>query len=175
MKLKIMSLVAAAGLFFASCGTTYQSTSDNAAYNVTVSEGIRSNFYASYPDATNIVWNHYDAAQVPIDWEMTGWTVLDNDDYAVTFNMGGNNYYAWYDSNGNLIGSTYAISDYSKLPYAVNSLLQTNYKDYTIEAVQREMWGSKTAYELKLKGQGDSKIKLLVDSNGTILKEKLKD
>ena len=105
----------AAGLFVASCGTTYTSTSDNAAYNVTVPAGVRTNFAVAYPDATNVVWNAYDATVVPIDWEMSGWTVLDKDDYAVTFNMGSDTYYAWYDTNGNLVGTAYAITDYTKL------------------------------------------------------------
>ena len=170
-----MSLVAAAGLLVASCGTTYTSTSDNAAYNVTVPSGVRTNFAVAYPDATNVVWNAYDATVVPIDWKMSGWTVLDKDDYAVTFNMGSDTYYAWYDTNGNLVGTAYAITDYTKLPYAINSMLKERYKDYTIESVQRETFKSQTAYEVKLKQGEDMKVKLLVDANGNILKEKLKD
>jgi hypothetical protein len=166
-----MSLVAAAGLLF-SCGTTYKSTSDNAAYNVTVPTDIISNFAVQYPDAKNIAWNSYDVNTVPIDWEMTGWTALYAQDYTVSFDMGSNKYYAWYDGNGNtLIGNAFAITDYSKLLYAINSLVQNSYKGYSIESVQRESWKSQTAYELKLVN-GDSKVKLLVDSNGNILKEK---
>ena len=44
-----------------------------------------------------------------------------------------------------------------------------------IENVQREMWSGKTAYEIKLKKTDDDKVKLLVDSNGMILKQKHKD
>jgi len=170
MKLKFVSLVVAATLIL-SCGTTYTSTSNNAAYNVAVPSGIKANFAAQYPDATNIVWNSYDAGTVPVDWEMAGWTALDANDYAVTFNVGQNQYYGWYDNNGALIGTAYAITDYSQLPYAVNTMLQKDYKDYSIEAVQREMWGTQTAYEVKLKN-GDNKTKLLVDSKGNILKQK---
>lgn len=169
-----MSLVAAAGLLLASCGTTYTSTSDNAAYNVNVPAGIRTDFIVAYPDAENIVWNRYDATLVPIDWELSGWSVLDADDYVVSFNMGEDTYHAWYDSNGNLVGTAYAITDYSRLPYAVSSLVRDRYRDYAIESVQREMYKNQTAYEVKLK-KGDSKIKLLVDGSGTVLREKLKD
>ena len=168
-----MSLVAAAGIFVASCTTSYNTTTDNAAYNVNVPTGIRSSFSIAYPDATNVVWNSYDMNTVPIDWELTGWDVLDASDYAVTFNMGSDQYYAWYDSDGNLVGTAYAITDYTKVPYAVTSMLKEKYKDYTIERIDREIVGSKSAYEVKLT-QGDSKIKLLVDSNGTVLKEKMK-
>ena len=170
MKLKLLSLVVAATLIM-SCGTTYKSVSNNAAYNVTVPSNIQGYFAVQYPDATNIVWNSYDASKVPVDWEMVGWTALDASDYAVTFNVGSNQYTAWYDNTGGLVGTTYAISDYTQLPYAVNTLLQNKYKDYTIESAQREMWGTQTAYDVKLKS-ADSQTKLLIDSQGNILKEK---
>jgi hypothetical protein len=173
MKSKIMRLVAAAGIFLASCSTTYKSTSDNAAYNVNVPTGIRSNFAISYPDATNVVWNSYDINNVPVDWELAGWNNLGANDYAVTFNMGNDQYYSWYDANGNLIGTATAVSDYNRLPSAVNSTIRDRYNGYTVDGVQKEMVGSKTAYELKL-SQGATKIKLLVDSNGNVLKEKTK-
>jgi len=173
MKLKILSLVAAAGIFFASCGTTYQSTSDNAAYNVTVPTNVRSSFAVAYPDATAVVWNAYDVNNVPIDWELTGWNTLGSDAYAVTFNMGSDQYYGWYDANGNLIGTAAVVTDYTKVPYVVTNMLHDKYSGYTIDWVGREIVGSKTNYEIKL-SQGDNKIKLLVDSNGNILKEKNK-
>ena len=170
MKLKIVSLVVAVTLLV-SCGTTYTSTSNNAAYNVSVPTPIQGHFAAQYPDATNIVWNSYDATLVPIDWEFTGWNMLDANDFTVTFDVGANKYYAWYDNSGTLIGSAYTMTDYSQLPYAVTMMLQNQYKDYTIEAVQREMSGTQTAYEIKLKS-ADSKTKILVDSKGNILKQK---
>lgn len=168
-----MSLVAAAGIFLASCGTTYQSTSDNAAYNVNVPQNIRSSFIVSYPDATSVVWNAYDVTTVPIDWEMTGWNTLGSDAYTVTFNMGNDEYYAWYDANGNLIGTATVVTDYTRLPYVVSNMLHDKYAGYSIDWAGREIVGSKTNYELKL-SQGDNKIKLLVDSDGNVLKEKVK-
>ena len=173
MKLKIMSLVAAAGIFLASCGTTYQSTSDNAAYNVNVPENIRSNFSIAYPDATSVVWNSYDVNSVPIDWELTGWNTLGSDAYAVTFNMGNDQYYGWYDANGNLIGTATVVTDFTKVPYVVTNMIHQKYAGYTMDWVGREIVGSKTNYEVKL-SQVDNKIKLLVDSNGNVLKEKMK-
>jgi hypothetical protein len=173
MKLKFLSLVAAAGIFFASCGTTYQSTSDNAAYNVNVPANIRSNFVIAYPDATAVVWNAYDVNTVPIDWELTGWNTLGSDAYTVSFNMGSDQYYAWYDVNGNLIGTTTVVTDYTKMPYAISTMIRDKYNGYAIDRVNREISGSKTNYEIHL-SQGDNKVKLLVDSNGNVLKEKMK-
>jgi hypothetical protein len=120
------------------------------------------------------VWDRYDDAAVPIDWEMTGWPAMSSDDYVVSFKVGDDQYYSWYDADGTLVGTAYAISDYTKLPYAVNQLLADKYKAYTIETVQREIYKSQAAYEIKMKGVDDSKIKLLVDANGNVLKEKLK-
>jgi hypothetical protein len=173
MKSKIMSLIAAAGLFLVSCSTSYNSTSDSAAYNVNVPTGIRSNFAIAYPDATNVVWNSYDVNNVPIDWDLTGWNTLGANDYAVTFNMGSDQYYSWYNANGNLIGTAVMVSDYTQLPSAVNNVIHDKYSGYTIDRIDREIVGSKTAYELKL-SQGDNKVKLVVDSDGNVLKEKAK-
>lgn len=173
MKLKFLSLVAAVGIFFASCGTTRQSTSDNAAYNVNVPTNIRSNFAIAYPDATVVVWNTYDANSVPIDWELTGWNTLGSDAYTVSFNMGSDQYYAWYDANGNLIGTTTVVSDYTKMPYAISTMIRDKYNGYTIDRIDREISGSKTNYEVNL-SQGDNKVKILVDSNGNVIKEKAK-
>lgn len=173
MKFKILSLVLAAGVFFASCGTTYKSTSDNAAYNVNVPAGTRSNFAIAYPDATNVVWNSYDASVVPIDWDLSGWNTLGSDAYAVTFNMGSDVYYGWYDANGNLIGTATVVSDYTKMPYAVTNMIHEKYSGYNIDWVGREIVGSKANYEVKL-SQGDNKVKILVDSDGNVVKEKAK-
>jgi hypothetical protein len=169
MKLRILSLLAAAAII-TSCSTTKTSTSENAAY-AGMPSTIRLDFERHYPDATNVAWTNFDAAAVPIDWELTDWAVLDNDDYVVRFDMGSDNYYAWYDANGTWIGSAYAVSNTSLLPSAVTTTLNSQYKDYTIESIQKESWKDKTAYELKL-ANGDSRVKLLIDSNGTILKQK---
>jgi hypothetical protein len=173
MKLQIMSLVVAAGLIFSSCTTTQQSTSDNAAFAVPV--GIQQNFSVQYPDATNVTWGHFDATTVPIDWEMTGWQALDADDYVVTFNMGNDTYYSWYDANGAWVGTTVGITDYTRLPSNIHNMLKEKYADYTIEDVDRETWKDQIAYEIKLKKADDTKAKLLVSGSGVVLKEKLKD
>ena len=165
MKPKIMSLVAAMALLL-SCGTTTQtSTSSNAAYDVP--ENIRTSFTTQYPTAGNTTWTTYSVTAVPIDWNLVGWTTLGPNDYMVTFDMNNQRNYAWYDANGNWIGTTYAITDYTTLPTTINTLLNTQYKDYTIESVQREPWNDHMAYEIKLK-KDDDKVKLLVDEKGTV-------
>lgn len=178
MKNRLFSLAAVAALVFAACDTpresgTLSTTSSNPAYSTP--SNLQTTFTTQYPNATNVTWSAYDAATVPIDWEMTGWATLDASDHAVAFDMNGQRYYAWYDSDGTWVGSTYVVDDYTKLPAAVQSVINTKYSGYAIQKVHQEMWKDKMAYEIKLKKTDDDKVKLLVDSDGNILKEKLKD
>jgi hypothetical protein len=169
MKLQIMSLLTAA-IVMTSCSTTQTSTSSNAAYGG-MPTAVRTDFERHYPDATNIVVTNYDAAAVPIDWELTDWSPLDASDYLVTFNMGNDKYYAWYDANGTWVGSAYALEATSILPSAVTTTLHSQFNGYTIESLQKETWRDRMAYELKLVN-GDKRLKVLVDANGTVIKQK---
>lgn len=178
MKTRLFRIAAAAAILFAACGTprettTLSTTSSNAAYSVP--GNVQTVFVTQYPTATNATWVAYDATLVPIDWELVGWTLLDQGDHAVSFDMNGNRYYAWYDSDGTWVGSTYVVDDYAKLPSAVQSVLNTKYSGYTIQKVHQETWKDHMAYEIKLKKTDDDRIKLIVDEQGNILKEKLKD
>ena len=171
MKLKAV-IAAAALVVFAACSEPYRATNTSV---VVVPDEIQTTFTARYPGATNIVWMNYDATVDPIiDWDLAGWVVMDASDYVVRFDLGGENYYAWYDSNGDWIGTAYAVSDYKSLPPAVNTLLNDKFPGYTISSVNREMKKGQMAYELQLKN-GDSKIKMLVDDNGNIIKQKTID
>jgi hypothetical protein len=177
MKSKLLSAAMAVSVILFACGTpndtTLSSTSSNPAYSTP--NNVQTVFVAQYPNAANVVWSAYDVAVVPIDWEMTGWSALDANDHLVMFDMDGDRYYAWYDSDGTWIGSTYAISDFAKLPSAVQSVLNSKYNGYTIQKVHQESWKDRMAYEIKLKKTDDDKVKLLIDKDGNIIKEKLKD
>ncbi len=171
MKLKIMSLVTAMVLLL-SCGSTSKtSMSSYHAYDAPAI--VKTNFTAQYPNATNVVWSRYDPAQVPIDWELTNWAVMDTSDYAVRFDTDHQTYHAWYDSQGNWVGSAYTVNDQTTLPAAVTSTLTSQYTGYTIESVQKEMWQDHLAYEIRIRN-GDNRAKLLIAENGTILKQKPK-
>jgi len=169
MKLQIMSLLTAA-IVMASCSTTKTSTSADAAYGG-MPQAIRMDFERHYPDATNIVVTNYDASIVPIDWELTDWSPLDASDYVVTFNMGNDKYYAWYDTEGTWIGSAYALQATSILPSAVSTTLNSQFSGYTIETLQKETWKDRTAYELRLVN-ADKRLKVLIDANGNVIKQK---
>lgn len=136
---------------------------------------ITTTFTTRYPNATNVVWSPYDRVTIPIDWEMTGWPVLDAGDYVVEFDQDGQHYYAWYDASGKWIGSSSMLANHGDLPKAVRDLLMTKYSGYTIDKVEREYEEERMVYEIKLKKTDDDKVKLHVSEQGVILKEKLKD
>ncbi|GAA4341206.1 PepSY-like domain-containing protein [Flaviaesturariibacter amylovorans] len=175
MKLQLLSL--AAGLMLmASCGTTrtttVSSSSANAAYG-TAPGTVTTIFYDQYPGASNITWQAFDPTTAAVDWELVGWPTLTASDYAVTFDHEGNRSTAWYDANGNWIGTTYEIANMGNVPGRIGNTLRTQYSNYTVESVQRDTWKGNSAYEVKLRN-GDRKVKLLIDENGNIMKSKEK-
>jgi len=173
MKLKFLILLAGVAVI-ASCGPSYRATDQSTVNSDTtvVPSNIQSSFSTQYPTAGNVVWSTYDVNTAPvIDWDLNGWPALGEGAYVATFDMDNNKYYAWYDANGEWIGSTYVISDYKSLPAPINTTINDKFPGYTIESVNREMKKDKMAYEIMLKN-GDSKAKVLIDDNGTIIKQK---
>lgn len=169
MKLKSLMWIAAVAVF-ASCGPSYRVT-DHSTVGVTVPSTAETSFTAQYPAAADVTWSNYDAANVPIDWDLSGWPSPDQADYVAVFKVNGDKYYAWYDSNGNWIGTAFAVTDYKSLPSAVSSMISDKFSGYTITSVNREMQKDRMAYEIQLKS-ADSKAKLLVDETGNIIKQK---
>ncbi|SRR6266508_4242270 len=171
MKLKILILIAGI-VVLASCGPSYRVT-DQAMVKDTVGvpSEIQTSFKTQYPTATNVTWSTYDAANLPIDWELTGWPAMEPSDYLATFNYNNDKYYAWYDANGEWIGTAYVIADYKSLPSPINTTINDKFPGYTITSVNREMQKDRIAYEIQLKS-GDSKAKVLIDENGNIIKQK---
>ena len=142
---------------------------------VDVPQSTRTTFETKYPSATNVQWSRYNnTAAAPVEWDMAGWPNLDTSDYVVSFDWDGYDYYAWYDEGGNWIGSTYTMTDHSKLPSAVNSAIKSQFAGYTIVEVDREMDKNRSAYEVELQ-KGDEKLKVLFDDNGKVIKKKTRD
>jgi uncharacterized membrane protein YkoI len=169
MKLRTFIAVAAITIL-AACGTPYRATDTV----VNVPAGTRTAFTTQYPGATNVIWTTYDAqVALPIDWELAGWITLDANDYTVRFDMDNEKYYAWYDSDGTWIGTAYVMSDYKTMPAVVNTTLTTQFPGYSITSVNREFQKDRMAYEVQLIN-GSNKAKVLIDSNGNIIKQKTK-
>ncbi len=129
---------------------------------------VRTAFETKYPQATNVRWQYYRPDLADFEWDWSGWPSLDTSDYAVSYNWDGSDYWAWYDQDGNWIGSVSRISDHSSLPAAVNTTINNQYAGRTIISVDRENDKNRTAYEIDL----DNGTKLLIDENGKILKKK---
>ena len=124
--------------------------------------------------AWNVVWSGYNPNVVILkDWDMTGWTVMNGDDFAVQFDMDNEKHYAWYDSNGDWGGSAIVVNDYNTLPHMVSDAIRTKYPGYTISSVNKEFHKERVAYEVVLK-DGDTKQVALIDLNGVVLKSKMK-
>jgi hypothetical protein len=170
MKLKMLMPIAALAALVACGPSSYRATNSNL---VVVPDNTRNAFTVQYPGATNVVWSSYDASVAPIvDWDLSGWPALDNSDYVVQFDVDNQPYYAWYDEDGNWIGSAYVMST-STLPASIQSTLNTQFGGYSVVSLNREMAKGRDAYQIELKGN-NNKVKLLVDSNGNILKQKTK-
>lgn len=171
MKLKFLSLLTATTLLL-SCGEYRETTtSDYSAYGVPME--IHTTFVDQYPTATNFAWTTYDANLLPIDWDFAGWPVMNETDYVVQFDMDGDRYFAYYDATGEWIGSAYAITNFESLPTLVKNTINREYGGYSITEINREFRGDSRAYEVELKNM-DSKVTLLINENGSILKRKTK-
>ena len=146
---------------------------DSSSASVAAPAAVESVFTKQYVGATNIVWSAYDSlAATPIDLRLTGWKKMDAEDHMVKFDYKDENYFAWYDNNGKWIGSAYTMKDLSKLPpavnTAVNNAIKSRYKEYNVSQVNREMQtGKKPVYEVELM-KDDSKVRMLVTTEGKI-------
>ncbi|MGV3527828.1 MAG: PepSY domain-containing protein [Flavisolibacter sp.] len=167
---KLSFILSAALLLLVSCGTTYNSTGAYPAYNVPSS--VQTSFTTQYPNATAVSWTQTDKVPFEVertflDWPATG------DEYVVQFHMDNTDYYAWYDANGAWIGTATAVTNYSTMPAAVNSVIANDYLGYTLTSVTRAYRDDVVVYDVNLK-RGDATAKLLVDANGNVLKREEK-
>ena len=168
MKLKTFSAVAVIALFTA-CSSTYRATDTG----VVISPDATRAFELQYPNAANVVWTNYDPNVIILnDWDMTGWTVPDGDDYLVQFDIDNERHYAWYESNGEWIGSAIVVNDYHTLPDMVRDAIRTTYPGYSISSVKKEVHKDRIAYEVVLR-DGDTKQVALIDLNGSVVKSKI--
>lgn len=97
--------------------------------------------------------------------------MLDANDYVVSYNWDGVDYYSWYDQDGNWIGSSGTLADISGLPTAVSNVVKKQFSGYTVTSIDKENDKDREAYEIKME-KGDDKMKALIASDGTVLKKK---
>lgn len=187
MKAKNWLVIATTLIIASSCGENSTNTTETGTDSITVNtdvsntppttsivapEPIQTSFRQKYPDVRDVTWSRYEPVTT-FDWEWSGWPALDTGDYMARFNWNNSDYWAWYDSDYNWIGSVARISDYNSLPAAVNNRINTDYNGYTIVEVDLENDKDKNAYEIDLT-KGEDKVTLLLDENGKIMKKKSK-
>ncbi len=151
-----------------SATTTVTTPSTDNAMVVEAPATVRTSFETKYPQATNVRWQYHRPDIADVEWDWSGWTGLDDKDYAVSYTWDGNDYWAWYDADGNWIGTVNRVADHATLPTGVNATIKKDYSGSTIVSVDRENDKDRTAYEVEL----DNGTKLLLDENGKILKKK---
>ena len=187
MKLIIQAIALSGFALLVSCGNNKSETTDttitdtSAATTVTTDNtGVvtveapptaKTAFEAKYPQASNVRWQYHRPDVTSIDWDWSGWPSVDTTDYVASFNWDGHDYWAWYDQDGNWVGSVNKISDHNNLPTAVSDVIKNQYNGYTIVSVDRENDKNRSAYEIQLES-GDNKTKILVDENGKVMKKK---
>jgi hypothetical protein len=189
MKFKSILLIATATVVFASCANddkdktksetevtnnpeTTTTTETKKSVTVEVPAATKTQFEAKYPQTSNVEWYRYDQTLLPedIQWDWYSWPALDTNDYVVRFNMQNDPYWAWYDENGNWIGTISTIN-VSGVPDPVSARLKSDFEGYTVTKVKKENDKNRSAYEIDLT-KGDDKMKVLVDENGNVMKKK---
>ena len=185
MKLKNWMITATAAALLVSCGNSESdkgNTTDSASVtNTTTMENkttrtievpaaTRTGFESKYPQAKAVIWTYYHETPPVIEWEWTGWPLLDNSDYVATFDMDGNEYWVWYDDSGEWVGTVEEVNT-SGLPSAVDKTIKSQFAGYTIVSANKENDKNRTAYEVKME-KGSDKMKVLIAEDGTVMKKK---
>lgn len=185
MQVKDWMLAATVAAVLASCGEASSNT-DNPDSTTTTNEtkttrkvvvpgALRTSFEAKYPQAKDVTWDFPEPVVVaPIEWEWTEWPTIDTNDYMAKFKVNDIDYWAWYDTNGDWIGTVEEIDDNSSLPPAVNNTVKTQFPGYTVKSIDKENDKNRTAYEIQMEN-GEDKMKALIAENGQILKKKGKE
>jgi uncharacterized membrane protein YkoI len=149
-------------------------TTETSRRTVEVPVATRTSFEAKYPQAKNVSWNYHAPASynnMDVDWDWINWK-LDTNDYYATFVQDNNDYWVWYDENGDWLGTISEVADYSNgLPPAVNATLKSQFAGYTVTSVDKENDKNQTAYEIQLEN-GANKMKALIAESGKVMKKK---
>jgi hypothetical protein len=186
MKVKNWLLGSAVAAVLASCGDAGSKTDDadttvttgnttietqTTKKNVDVPVATRTSFEAKYPQASDVNWVYHYDADYPIDWELAGWPTVDTTYFVATWNQNNDDYWVWYDEDGQWLGTVSEVNDHASLPSAVNKTLQSDFASYKIVSIDKENDKNRTAYEIDLENGAD-KLKVLIAENGKVMKKK---
>ncbi len=90
----------------------------------------------------------------------------------MSFDQGGEHYYAWYDENGYWTGTAILLKDYT-LPAAVTNTLSIRFPAYDITGLSRVTLTNMMAYEVELHKHYYT-ARVLIDDNGNVINQRVK-
>ncbi|HUR67138.1 MAG TPA: PepSY-like domain-containing protein [Chitinophagaceae bacterium] len=131
----------------------------------------KASFEKKYPKATNVKWGNHKPDKEKIDWELSGWPEMDEQDHKVWFHWQGSEHESRYNKSGDWVGTTNVITSPASLPAAVTKAIRSQYDGYAIRYVTREDDKDRSAYEVILE-KGTDKVRALIGENGEVLKKK---
>ncbi|GAA5025118.1 hypothetical protein GCM10011506_09380 [Marivirga lumbricoides] len=112
---------------------------------------IVNEFTSRFPKATDV------------EWEMDG------NFYNVEFEIGWNtDHEVWYNAEGKMVKHKEDISK-SELPKAVSDRIETDFKGYSIDDLERITDNGKVVYKMELNALTQTDWDIVIDSEGKVL------
>jgi uncharacterized membrane protein YkoI len=128
---------------------------------------VQTSFKSKYANAGEIQWKKYYVTQEEDDVRL----IPNNDYYYVIYNNDGYNYNTWYDTTGVMVKSTMIVSGPKELPNAVNMTINKEFPGFTVTEIEKDNDKDMDIYEIDLE-KGESKAKIKITPDGTIVKRK---
>lgn len=116
---------------------------------------VKSSFESTYAQASDVEWKAKD------------------DSYHAKFDMNNTEHYVEYNADGTIEKRGRKI-EVTELPAAVQTAINQQYANRTIEKAKAMEKDGKTMYMAKLEGD-DEDLKVVFNADGTVVKEKDKD
>ncbi|MDO6517710.1 PepSY-like domain-containing protein [Zobellia uliginosa] len=139
-------------LFFAALGTLSFSQAQDLPKSQ-VPSVILNQFNSQFPKATDV------------EWEMDGTL------YNVEFEIGWNrDHDVWYDAEGKMVKQKEEIAS-KELPQAVHKTIETDFKGYSTDDVERITDEGKIFYKMELNSLLKQDWEVVFDANGNILSQ----
>lgn len=114
---------------------------------------LQQKFHVDFPKASDV------------EWETA------HDIYEVEFDVKFRDFKAYYDAEGNLL-TTVEEMYRSELPSVVKNAVEAKYPKYHMEDIDKIRRGTEVFYKIEMEFH-DMEVELMLQSNGTILNEKI--
>lgn len=115
-------------------------------------EAVKTTFAKKFPKAEKVTWEQENESE----WE-------------AEFKLNGKKHGATFNANGQWLETEQAIKK-SALPEAIKATLNTQFKGYKIDDVEKVITQDGTFYEMELE-KGEEEWEVMFDENGAIVKK----